>query len=32
MRKTAIDAGTSEMIIKKHYKRPVTLEDAKAFS
>ena len=28
---TALDAGTSETIIKKHYKRPVTEEDAKAF-
>ena len=28
---TALDAGTSETIIKKHYKRPVIPEDANAF-
>ena len=28
---TALDAGTSETIIKKHYKRPVTLEDAEQY-
>jgi hypothetical protein len=28
---TALDAGTSETIIKKHYKRPVTKEDAERF-
>jgi integrase len=28
---TALDAGTSETIIKKHYKRPVTLEDAQQY-
>ncbi len=28
---TALDAGTSEAIIKKHYKRPVTKEDAERF-
>ena len=28
---TAIEAGTSETIIKRHYKRPVTLEDAERF-
>jgi integrase len=28
---TALDAGTSEKIIKKHYKRPVTKEDANLF-
>lgn len=28
---TALDAGTSETIIKRHYKRPVTEEDAKRF-
>jgi integrase len=28
---TALDAGTSETIIKKHYKRPVTREDAERF-
>ena len=28
---TALDAGTSETIIKKHYKRPVILEDAERF-
>jgi hypothetical protein len=29
--KTALEAGTSERIIKRHYKRPVTDADAKAF-
>jgi integrase len=29
--KTALEAGTSEKIIKRHYKRPVTTEDAEAF-
>lgn len=28
---TALDAGTSEAIIKKHYKRPVTKADAERF-
>lgn len=28
---TALDAGTSETIIKKHYKRPVMLEDAERY-
>jgi integrase len=28
---TALDAGTSETIIKRHYKRPVTLEDAERY-
>jgi integrase len=28
---TALDAGTSETIIKRHYKRPVTKEDADRF-
>jgi integrase len=28
---TALDAGTSEKIIKKHYKRPVTKDDAERF-
>lgn len=28
---TAIDAGTSETIIKRHYKRPVLADDAKRF-
>jgi integrase len=28
---TAIDAGTSETIIKRHYKRPVTVDDAERF-
>ena len=28
---TALDAGTSETIIKKHYKRPVTVEDAQRY-
>ena len=28
---TALDAGTSEAIIKKHYKRPVTKDDAERF-
>lgn len=28
---TALDAGTSETIIKKHYKRPVTQDDAMRF-
>jgi integrase len=28
---TALDAGTSELIIKKHYKRPVLEEDAKRY-
>ena len=28
---TALDAGTSEAIIKRHYKRPVTEEDAIRF-
>ena len=28
---TALDAGTSETIIKRHYKRPVTKEDAERF-
>ncbi len=28
---TALDAGTSEKIIKKHYKRPVLKEDAERF-
>ena len=28
---TALDAGTSETIIKRHYKRPVTIEDAERF-
>ena len=28
---TALDAGTSETIIKKHYKRPVTVEDSERF-
>lgn len=29
--RTALEAGTSETIIKRHYKRPVLQEDAKAF-
>ena len=28
---TALDAGTSETIIKRHYKRPVTKEDAESY-
>jgi integrase len=28
---TALDAGTSETIIKRHYKRPVTLADAERY-
>jgi hypothetical protein len=28
---TALDAGTSETIIKRHYKRPVTEGDAERF-
>lgn len=28
---TALDGGTSEKIIKKHYQRPVTKEDATAY-
>ena len=28
---TALDAGTSETIIKRHYKRPVTEEDARRY-
>ena len=28
---TALDAGTSETIIKRHYKRPVTVDDAERF-
>ena len=29
--RTALDAGTSEPIIKRHYKRPVTAEDAERY-
>jgi hypothetical protein len=29
--RTALDAGTSETIIKNHYKRPVTIENAERF-